>query len=81
MIGEAIRESDDLFGSGVDAAARIMARAEGDQILVSEILKAALGAARDLDFRRGGRAMDAVRCDPTAVGTSVVVSKAWASRR
>jgi len=49
--GEAIRAGQDLFGTSVDAAARIMARAEGDQILVSDTLKAVLGAAKDLEFR------------------------------
>ena len=49
--GEAIRSGQDLLGSSVDAAARIMARAEGEQILVSDILKAVLGAARDLEFK------------------------------
>jgi class 3 adenylate cyclase len=48
--GEAVRSGHDLLGSSVDAAARIMARAEGEQILVSDILKAVLGAAKDLRF-------------------------------
>ena len=42
--GEAIRDGHDLFGTSVDAAARIMGRADGEQILVSDILKAVLGA-------------------------------------
>lgn len=49
--GEAIRSGQDLLGGCVDAAARIMARAEGEQILVSDILKAVLGAAKDLSFK------------------------------
>jgi class 3 adenylate cyclase len=49
--GEAIRAGNDLFGTSVDAAARIMARAEGEQILVSDILKSVLGAANDLEFK------------------------------
>lgn len=49
--GEAIRSGQDLLGGSVDAAARIMARAEGEQILVSDILKAVLGAAKDLVFK------------------------------
>ena len=48
--GEAILVGDDLFGSSVDAAARIMARAEGDQILVSDVVKTMLGAAKDVVF-------------------------------
>jgi class 3 adenylate cyclase len=43
--GEAIREEGDLFGSAVDAAARIMAKAEGGQILVSETVRAVIGSA------------------------------------
>src|SRR5262249_15379194 len=43
--GEAIHSGRDLLGTSVDAAARIMARAEGEQILISDILKAVLGAA------------------------------------
>jgi hypothetical protein len=49
--GEAVRSGHDLLGSSVDAAARIMARAEAEQILVSDILKAMLGAAKDLSFK------------------------------
>ena len=49
--GEAMRSGHDLLGSSVDAAARIMARADADQILVSDILKAVLGAAKDLEFK------------------------------
>ena len=49
--GEAIRSGQDLLGSSVDAAARIMARAGADQIVVSDVLKAVLGAAKDLSFK------------------------------
>ena len=49
--GEAIRAGNDLFGTSVDAAARIMAQADGEQILVSDILKSVLGAAKDLGFK------------------------------
>src|SRR5262245_1472977 len=49
--GEAIHSGRDLLGTSVDAAARIMARAEGEQILISDILKAVLGAAKDLSFK------------------------------
>ena len=48
--GEAILDGDDLFGSSVDAAARIMSRAEGEQILVSDVVKTMLGASRDVVF-------------------------------
>ena len=49
--GEAIRSGRDLLGTSVDAAARIMARAEGEQILISDTLKAVLGAAKDLELQ------------------------------
>src|SRR5258708_14553855 len=49
--GEAIRTGSDLFGTSVDAAARIMAKADGEQILVSDVLKSILGAAKDLSFK------------------------------
>src|SRR5262245_10349453 len=49
--GDAIRSGRDLLGTSVDAAARIMARAEGEQILISDVLKAVLGAAKDLSFK------------------------------
>ena len=53
--GEAIREVGDLFGSAVDAAARIMAKAEGGQILLSETVRAVIGSAKDLQFVDRGR--------------------------
>ena len=53
--GEAIRDGHDLFGTSVDAAARIMARADGEQILVSDILKAVLGASKDFGFKQHKR--------------------------
>src|SRR5437763_1370803 len=37
--GEAIREAHDLFGKSVIMAARIAAQAEGQEILVSSLLK------------------------------------------
>ena len=39
-----------FLGTSVDAAARIMAQADGEQILVSDVLKSILGAAKDLEF-------------------------------
>jgi class 3 adenylate cyclase/tetratricopeptide (TPR) repeat protein len=53
--GEAIRDGHDLFGTSVDAAARIMGRADGEQILVSDILKAVLGASKDFGFKNPKR--------------------------
>src|SRR6266545_1028214 len=53
--GEVIREEGDLFGATVTAAARIAAKASGDQILVSETVKALLGAFKDVAFLDRGR--------------------------
>jgi class 3 adenylate cyclase/tetratricopeptide (TPR) repeat protein len=53
--GEVIREDADMFGSAVNAAARVAAKAGGDQILVSETVKSLLGAAKDLQFTDRGR--------------------------
>src|SRR5947207_6773324 len=48
--GEAILADNDLFGTSVDAAARIMAKAEAEQILVSDVVRTVVGAAKDLVF-------------------------------
>ena len=53
--GEAIREDGDLFGSTVDAAARICAKAVGGQILASETVRGILGATKDVQFVDRGR--------------------------
>jgi len=53
--GEAIREEGDLFGSAVDAAARIMAKATGGQILLSETVRGVLGRAKDVELVDRGR--------------------------
>ena len=53
--GEAIREDGDLFGSTVDAAARICAKAAGGQILTSETVRGVVGATKDIQFADRGR--------------------------
>src|SRR5438445_659629 len=58
--GEVIREEGpdgrgDLFGATVTAAARIAAKASGDEILVAETVKGLLGAVKDLQFADRGR--------------------------
>jgi tetratricopeptide (TPR) repeat protein len=53
--GEAIRDGGDLFGEAVDAAARIMAKAAGGQIFVSESVKAVLGRGGDAELADRGR--------------------------
>ncbi|UCD59075.1 MAG: adenylate/guanylate cyclase domain-containing protein, partial [Candidatus Hydrogenedentota bacterium] len=52
--GEAIREKGDLFGAAVDAAARIMSKAAGGQILVSGAVRSVLGEEKDIMFTDRG---------------------------
>jgi class 3 adenylate cyclase len=49
--GEVIRMGNDLFGTNVDAAARIVDKAGAEQILVSDILKSVLGSSREFEFK------------------------------
>jgi DNA-binding SARP family transcriptional activator len=53
--GEVVEEGGDIFGQAVHAAARIAAKAEGGQILVSEVVIRLVGAAPDTTFRDMGR--------------------------
>ncbi|HET8943220.1 MAG TPA: AAA family ATPase, partial [Dehalococcoidia bacterium] len=53
--GDVIREEQDLFGSTVNAAARIAAKAAGSQIFVSETVKSLLGSAKEVRFVDRGR--------------------------
>src|SRR5439155_17658650 len=53
--GEVVREDGDLFGEAVNAAARIMAKAAGGQIMVSETVKVVLGHGRDTELLDRGR--------------------------
>src|SRR5262245_22933063 len=53
--GEAISAGGDLFGTSVDAAARIMSRAGAEQILLSDVAKIVLGAAKDINFKEHKR--------------------------
>lgn len=51
-IGEVIREGDDFFGRTVILAARIGAAAKGGEVLVSDDLRRAVGAAAAFDDGR-----------------------------
>lgn len=51
--GEAIKEGNDFFGRNVIMAARIAAAAEGDEILVSSLLKQLTDSAGDIQFGEG----------------------------
>jgi hypothetical protein len=48
--GEAIQEEGDLFGAAVDAAARVMSKAAGGQILISETVRNIIGSAQDISL-------------------------------
>jgi class 3 adenylate cyclase/tetratricopeptide (TPR) repeat protein len=53
--GEVIQEEADLFGEAVNAAARIAAKAKGEQILVSEAVRVVMGRAADIELVDRGR--------------------------
>jgi len=48
--GEVLRESGTLYGTAVNAAARISAKASGEQILVSQVTRDLTAGVRDLSF-------------------------------
>lgn len=48
--GEVFDETDTLIGQAVNAAARIMSRADGGQILVSQVVKDLVGTTPDASF-------------------------------
>jgi len=53
--GESIEEAGDYFGTAVTLAARIAARAQGGQVLVSEVVRTVGGSLAGVDFRDAGR--------------------------
>jgi len=53
--GESIKEAGDYFGIAVTLAARIAARAQGGQILVSEVVRTVGGSLAGVEFRDVGR--------------------------
>ncbi|MGH8972134.1 MAG: BTAD domain-containing putative transcriptional regulator [Acidimicrobiia bacterium] len=53
--GEVVEEGGDVFGQAVHAAARVAGKAEGGQILVSEVVRRLVGSAPDTEFRDVGR--------------------------
>lgn len=52
--GEVLRESGTLYGTAVNAAARISAKAKGGEILISQITKDLTTGVRDFTFRDRG---------------------------
>jgi predicted ATPase/class 3 adenylate cyclase len=53
--GEVSSRDDGLFGSAVNLAARVMAKARPGEILVSEVVKRLAGKVADVEFRDRGR--------------------------
>ncbi len=53
-VGEPIRDEDDYFGTPVVVAKRLCDRAEGGQILASELVRLLIGARGGFDFRSVG---------------------------
>jgi class 3 adenylate cyclase len=53
--GESVQEEGDYFGSAVTLAARIADKAEGGQILVSEVVRTVGGSLAGVEFRDAGR--------------------------
>ncbi len=53
--GESIEEAGDYFGTAVTLAARIANRAQGGQVLVSEVVRTVGGSLAGVEFRDAGR--------------------------
>ena len=51
--GEAVRAANDFFGTHLNLAARLRGAAQGDEILVSGLLKALTESARESTFDEG----------------------------
>jgi len=53
--GESIKEAGDYFGTAVTLAARVADKAQGGQILVSELVRKLAGSLAGVEFRDAGR--------------------------
>ncbi|MEX0782090.1 MAG: adenylate/guanylate cyclase domain-containing protein [Dehalococcoidia bacterium] len=49
--GDVIEVGDDVFGAAVDAATRIMSRARGGEILISEMVRGVVGSVADFQIK------------------------------
>ena len=52
--GEVSEEAGDLFGGAVNAAARICAKAQGGEVLVSDVVRQLCGTSGDVSWRERG---------------------------
>jgi class 3 adenylate cyclase/pimeloyl-ACP methyl ester carboxylesterase len=79
--GEAAREHDDWFGTPVVEAARLCARADAGQTLVSEVVRALVGSRGGHHFRSLGTVALKGMPEPVAVATVIREPDAPARRR
>ena len=75
-VGEVSREDGDLHGAPVVEAARLCAKARGDQILASDLVRALVGSRRGLEFSSVG-ALE-LKGLPEPVVTRCVRARNWA---
>jgi class 3 adenylate cyclase/DNA-binding beta-propeller fold protein YncE len=54
-VGEVVGEDDQPFGAALSASARVMSRAKGGEILVSEVVRRLAGTMPGISFRDRGR--------------------------
>ena len=77
--GEAIKEADDFFGTHVNLAARIGGAAQGDEILVSGLLKALAESTREFRFDDGREVDLKDRRAATGVSGGVALTRTMGS--
>ena len=53
--GEVVEEGGDIFGAGVNVAARVAGKAKGGEILVSDIVRQLVGPVAEMKFEFRGR--------------------------
>ena len=54
-VGEVLGHDDEPFGAAVNAGARVMAKADGGEILVSEMVRSLAGTVPGIEYRDRGR--------------------------
>lgn len=64
--GDVIEDRGDIYGDGVNVAARLEALAEPGGICISESVRVAIGRKLDLDYEEYGRTESKEYCRPSA---------------